>query len=358
MRQFMKLYTIFILFVMINLTFVPFFYFENTKAASQDPHEDQHAALQTTYFFMRSGKLLHPESAEPDDTPKTIACPSASAPMFPRLPFNKPRVYEWVSMPTNFESNALNSPIDLGHSVMFRLWFTAQKEENLGTIRFQFTLLHNNNPIAQSDSTSYSNLDSGDDAFVTASAGINVTGNRIPVGDTLGIHIDYYVTGEGLAIKYDNPLYDSGMEIECNPLKISEISGSRKQINTFFSESFNVNIRKLLFIAIVDEIPVEELPLFTTTTQGRRASWTVDLEKGTHIVTLMLSYGANANESMVIRHQEVKIDFKEPIKFLGKDLNFWFSIIVLIIILALVVTAVRVWKNRRDEQMLMELESL
>jgi hypothetical protein len=278
--------------------------------------------------------------------------------MFPRLPFNRPRVYEWVSLPTNFETNALNSPVDIGHSVMFKLWFTAQKDENLETIRFKFTLLHNNNPIAQSEQANYGRtLDSGDDAYVTANAGINVTGNRIMVGDTLEIHIDYYVTGEGLAIKYDNPLYDSGMEIDTNPLKISEVTGSRKSINAFFSEAFNVNIRKLLFVAVVDEIPLDEYPKFTTTTQGRKASWEVDLKKGTHMVTLMLSYGANANESMVIRHEEIKIDYTEPLKFLGKELNFWFSIIALIIILALVVTAVRVWKNRRDERMLLELES-
>lgn len=360
MKQLIKICSILLIFIMINLVFLPVSYAETVQEANQDPHENEPSSLQKTYFFMRKGKLLHPESPSAEEAPKTIACPSASEPMFPRLPFNRPRVYKWVSLPANFETNALNSPLTLGHHVMFRLWFTATKDESLETIRFQFTLHHNNNPIAQTDPVSYGRtLPAGEEAFVTASAGINITGNRIAVGDTLEIHIDYYVTGEGLAIKFDNPLYDSGMEIEANPIKIGDIRATRTQVSALFSESFNVNTQKLLFITKIDEVPLETEPKFSSTTEGRMASWKIDtpLKKGTHTIVVMASYGSNANETMVMKLQEIKITYVEPIKIFGKDLNFWFSIIVLIIVLILIASVLKIWKNRRDERLLMELDT-
>jgi hypothetical protein len=238
---------------------------------------------------------------------------------------------------------------------MFRLHFEST-EQNLDNIQFKFTLLVNNNPIAQTDPVRYSgNLPQGEDGLVTANAGINITGNQLNVGDVVEIHIEYFVTGEGLRIKYDSPIYDSGMELQTNAIKIKEIRAEQKRITSIYSEAFGVNNQKLLFMSFVDEIPIESEPDMGSSKDGRFVAWGVKLKHGTHIITVQISYGSNANESMVSLQQEVRIIVIEPPTFLGLEINTWFLIIILIILLAVIWGVVKKWRSRREEAMLLEM---
>jgi hypothetical protein len=348
MKYFLRISTALTFLILISLSFIPAI--EDASAQPQDDLEDN--VLQKTFFYMRKGKLVHPESPEGEDNPISISCPAKTEPFYPRLPGKYIRKYVWTSLPVNFESNSVNAPVNIGYRVQFNLWFEAT-DGNLGTIRFIFTLLHNGNPIAQTDSAEYNNLNDGSAASITASAGINITGSRLEVGDTLGMHIDYWVNGDGLYIKYDNPLFDSGFEIEGNPIKINHITATPTRISTNYREAFNVRITKLNFIALIDETPVDELPLYTSSKDGPIVYWEHPLQKGTHIITIMISYGSNENESMVIKTQEIEIIVEEPLRFLGLEVNTWGRIIILIIIVAIILTAFRMYRSRREENELL-----
>jgi len=354
MKQILKIASIIVIFLLINLTFISVITSSLARAQEDEDEDPEKQKLQKTIFFLRKGKVLHPESPDPEDAPLMISCPAKTEPLHPILPGKYLRAFVWSAVPFNFESNRVNTPIELGHRVLFKLHFTST-QENIGTVRFRFTLLQSNSPIAKTDTAEYSNLAKDEDGMVTISAGINITGNRLSVGDTIDVHIDYWVNGDGLKIKYDNPIYDSGIEINMNPLRIHDLKATPTSLTAVFHEAFNVRLTKLNFITVVDETPITEVPTFSMTKDGRTASWKVDLKEGTHSVRISLSYGGNENETMVTLLQDIKIVIDRPPEFLGITYTNWYLIIFLIATAIIVGIIYKTWKSRREEQELLEM---
>lgn len=354
MRSFFKICAIALMLLMINVSLIPTL---STNAAAESKKQDpgELNILQKTYFFMRKGKLLHPESPDKETAPKAISCPPKTEPMYPRLPGKWIRKYVWVDLPFNFKTNPVNNPIKLGHNVLFKLWFRAS-EENLGSIQFKFILYAGDSAIAQTDTVDYRRtLEVDQEAQVSATAGINITDNQLNSGEQLEVHIRYWVNGDGLEILYDNPLVDSGIELESNSIKIREISGNKASINAYYRESFNVKAPKMNFICLVDETPVETEPSLGSSNSGRSASWGVNLKPGKYTVTVMISYGGNANESMAALTQEINVVIYEPARFLGLTMGTWGKIIILVILLAIAVSSYKIYRSRQDEAELMKM---
>ncbi|UCH89027.1 MAG: hypothetical protein JSV49_12480 [Thermoplasmata archaeon] len=355
MKLLIRICAVLILLILINIPFLPT-YLAEANSNQPDPEEEHQHALQKTFFYMRQGKVLIPESPEPDDAPKTVSLPPKKEPIHPKAPGRFFFQWVWQTLPIQFETTTANAPVDLGHNVNFKVWFTST-EENLGTIRFRFTLLHNNDPIAQTDVASYSeDLPKDRDGSVTAGAGINITGSRLDVGDTLEMKIDYLVDGYGLKLKFDNPLYDSGFELEANPLKIRSIHASQDRVTVGYQEAFNVKVNKLTFVTKIDEAPITEAPIFSSSRDGPIVYWDVNLKAGTHTILVMLSYGSNDNESMVMRTEEVNIVVVKPWEFLGLEASGWGWLIILIILFAIIIYAYRRWRANRDALLMQEFE--
>jgi hypothetical protein len=348
MNKFVKIFSILFILLMLNLPFIPAFIAE-TVNVQQDPDDDTVSVLQTTYFYMRKNNLMHPESPQGDDNVKTLSCPPKKEPLHERLPGKIFFQYVWRSVPVNFESNPVNKQVTIGNQAKFKLWFAATSG-NLDTVRFKFTLLHNGNSIAQSDVVEFpERLNDGSDGEIHATAGVNITNSRLDVGDTLGLHIDYLVNGEGLKIKYDNPVYDSGFEVDANPIKLTNIQATPHRITTTYREAFNVKLVTLSFIAKVDDTPIIDLPQYSSSKEGPQVYWDVDLPSGRHIITIMASYGSTDNESWVVKFHDVEIVIQEPWAFLGIQGNTWTTIIGLIVVAVIIGIGIRIWKGRRDD---------
>lgn len=261
--------------------------------------------LGTIDFYLRGNYRLSPAPPDPDQSPKTINCPAKMDPMYPQAPGKFVQMYEWASLTQDFETEQVSRPVHLGNRVSFTLWFGAS-EEDLGEIKFKLTLLHNDEPVAQTEALTYSNLVKNEDGCIQGSAGLNTTGYMLQPGDGLSMHIDYYVIGDGLVIKFDSILYDSGFDLEADPLSIDYITNTERNIIVYYSEAFGVDGHALFFRLKVDGKIIESEPQLGTSPDGNYVNWDVDLLPGTREIVIYVSYRDYGDGSMVKMEKNIQ----------------------------------------------------
>jgi hypothetical protein len=302
MRAPIKIYIVCIILLLTNMSVI---LFVNNNVAAQTDTEPQD--LTSTYFWMKDGFLLTPEMPDSFSSPCTCSCPPVTEPMYPRAPGRFFRQYQWTTLADTFDTSNINSAVTLGQQVKFKLWFDSTVEE-LSTIRFRFTLLHNGDPIVETDIVEYyRTLSVGDEAYVETQDALQVEMYQMEAGDHLSIMIDYWVNGDGLRIKYGNYVYDSGIEIEANSIKIEDITATQSKLSAYFNEAFNVNPATLFFDALINDVSVEDEYSLAENTKGTFSFWYVTLEQQTYFITIYASYGSRGEDYLLKETQIVEV---------------------------------------------------
>ena len=304
MKALVKISLITFILLATNISF--FIFTDDTASAQTRSSYD----LQKTYFWMKDGYKLSPEAPDPNDFRVTVDCPPKMEPFYPYLPGKYVMQYVWQTLPVNFETLSVNSPVNLGDHIDLKLWFWSTVEE-LPDVEFRFTVLHNDYIIGRSSNIGRHSLFVGEEDYVEASINLDYSGLSLEVGDHLSLMIEYYVNGDGLQIVFDDIYYDSGFYLDADPIKILDMRASPNTLKAYFNDAFNVNVNTLCFIAEIGSEELYEQCEFAQDSEGIFAYWDVNLQMQTYTVTIKASYGSTHEEYMVEERQTVTVTEKE-----------------------------------------------
>ncbi len=179
--------------------------------------------------------------------------------------------------------------------------------------------------------------------------------NQTPfqVGDVFSLYIRCRNNFDGAQILFGSREHSSSVIMNCDPLSLIDIHAKDKNVKGIYDDIFSVRPMDMSFQAKVDNVIVRTNPeIGSEVYMGihyRTVSWKVNIDRGSHDVEISLSYGGLDNSTMISLLKHVTI--KGPVEptFLGFPMWFWYMIIFLIVLFAVIGGVVK-YKNYREEQ--------
>lgn len=305
------------------------------SATAQEPmQETMQGEIKSVHLNMAENEKVTPELPDELASEQSVNVPCGWVPAWWSVTGRFGHA-EWRTVGTWVSEN-LGSSMKVTGSAEFNIWVTFEGDGTPSASDFEFTVQSNGNPISDAVVIEDVPLEEGMEPYeITASANINET--ELGSGDTLELYIRARVSLEGAKILFWSSEHLSGMSIDCNPIAIINIDGCEKGVLAELIDAFRVNWNsennKKNIIAFLDGQVINVEPEI----KGNKFHWEKGIGKGTHTVTVLISYDGNTTWE-----GSSTFDVKEEEKGILENLAGFES--VLIAISALIIIVLR----RRD----------
>ena len=202
---------------------------------------------------------------------------------------------QWTDIGT-WTSEPLINQMKVNSETFFILWVSDAEENQRDDCEFRFTVKYNEQVIGQRHIENQTVPETP--TKITTAVDVNAT--TFEIDDKFSIYLEYR-GWDDIDVYYDNETYDSGININANPITIYEVYGKLDRIGFRFTDAFDNHRRfnsKIYSIMIDDKkVEIDDRDVlfreYNHPLKICRLKWLEDFNSGNHNVKVILSYGGD-----------------------------------------------------------------